>query len=293
MIRQSIPRRVYLWFNAVVLVIAGLLCLLPLVHVLAVSLSNKSEAAAGAVTLWPRDFTVESYMFVFKRSAFWKAFGVTLQRVLIGTPLNMLLCVLTAYPLSKESTRFKARTVYTWFFFFTMLFGGGLIPTYLLISQLKMLNTIWALVLPGAVQVFNVVLMLNFFRQVPSELEDAALIDGAGHFVTMLRIYVPISLPSIATVLLFSLVGHWNSWFDGLIYANSPDMYPLQSYLQTVVVMRDVTLMTGDDWKNLAEVSDRTVKAAQIFMGAVPILCVYPFLQRYFVKGIVIGSVKG
>ena len=174
-----------------------------------------------------------------------------------------------------------------------MLFYGGLIPTYMLISKLKMLDTIWALVLPGAVPVFSVVLMLNFFRQVPIELEEAALIDGANHFTTVFLIYIPVSLPSIATILLFSVVGHWNSWFDGLIYANFPHNYPLQSYLQTVVVMRDLTRLTADEWKNLSQISDRTVKAAQIFMGALPILCVYPFLQRYFIKGIVVGSVKG
>jgi putative aldouronate transport system permease protein len=282
-----------MWFNEIFLILLAILCLLPLIHVFALSLSNKSAAAAGYVKLLPVQATFESYLYVFYREAFWRAFTVTILRVATGGVINLVLTVLTAYPLSKESSRFPGRTVYVWIFFFSMLFYGGLIPTYMLISKLKMLDTIWALVLPGAVPVFSVVLMLNFFRQVPIELEEAALIDGANHFTTVFLIYIPVSLPSIATILLFSVVGHWNSWFDGLIYANFPKNYPLQSYLQTVVVMRDLTRLTADEWKNLSQISDRTVKAAQIFMGALPILCVYPFLQRYFIKGIVVGSVKG
>jgi len=293
MIRVSKARLAYMWFNDVILIMLAVLCLLPLIHVFALSFSNKSAAAAGYVKLLPVQATFESYLYVFQRDAFWKAFMVTLMRVAAGGAINLVLTVLTAYPLSKESSRFPGRTAYVWIFFFSMLFYGGLIPTYMLISKLKMLDTIWALVLPGAVPVFSVVLMLNFFRQVPIELEEAALIDGANHFTTVFLIYIPVSLPSIATILLFSVVGHWNSWFDGLIYANFPHNYPLQSYLQTVVVMRDLTRLTADEWKNLSQISDRTVKAAQIFMGALPILCVYPFLQRYFIKGIVVGSVKG
>jgi len=293
MIKTSPSRKAYLWINDVFLVMLAIICLLPLIHVLSISFSNKSAAAGGLVKLWPVQATVESYLYVFQRQAFWRAFLVTFQRVLVGGVVNLFLTVLTAYPLSKESSRFPGRVVYVWICFFTMLFSGGLIPAYMLISRLKLLDTIWALVLPGALPVFSVVLMLNFFRQVPIELEEAALIDGANHFKTLMLIYIPVSLPSIATIILFSVVGHWNSWFDGLIYANFPENYPLQSYLQTVVVMRDVTLMTAEEWKNLAHISDRTVKAAQIFMGALPILCVYPFLQRYFIKGIVVGSVKG
>lgn len=290
--RLSFSRRLFLTANYAALILLALVCILPLVHVFALSFSSNAAATSGYVKFWPVEFTLKSYEFVLSRPAFMKSLLVTLERVGIGLPLNLLLTILIAYPLSKESTRFKLRTVYVWFFVFTMLFSGGLIPTYMTISQTGLLDSVWALVLPGAVPVFNVVLLLNFFRGLPKELEEAAFIDGAGHFRTLWKIYFPLSMPAIATIALFTTVGHWNSWFDGLIYMNSPDHYPLQSYLQTVIAERDMTLASSTDLELLAEVSDRTVKAAQIFMGALPILLVYPFLQRYFIKGIVLGSVK-
>jgi putative aldouronate transport system permease protein len=205
----------------------------------------------------------------------------------------MLLTALLAYALSKDSSSFKGRLFYVWFFVLTMLVSGGLVPWYLVIKSLNLLGSIWALILPGAVNVFNVVLLLNFFRGLPKELEEAAFVDGAGHWKILWRIYLPLSAPALATLVLFTLVGHWNSWFDGLILMNSPERYPLQSYLQTVVINRDLSLLSMSDATTLAAVSDRTVKAAQIFLASLPIICVYPFLQRFFIKGIVLGSVKG
>lgn len=291
--RLSFGRRVFVAFNYTALIVLSLLCILPLVHVFALSLSSNAAATAGMVKLWPVEFSLKSYEFVLNRPEFVKSLAVTLERVGLGLPLNLLLTVVIAYPLSKESARFKPRTAYVWFFVFTMLFHGGLIPSYMTIRETGLLDTIWALILPGAVPVFNVVLLLNFFRGLPKELEEAAFMDGAGHFRTLWQIYVPLSTPALATIALFTTVGHWNSWFDGLIYMNSPERYPLQSYLQTVIAQRDMTLASSTDLELLAEVSDRTVKAAQIFMGSLPILLVYPFLQRYFMKGIVMGSVKG
>jgi putative aldouronate transport system permease protein len=161
------------------------------------------------------------------------------------------------------------------------------------INTLRLTGTIWALVLPGAVPVFNMVLMLNFFRAIPQELEDAAFMDGANHLNIMLRIFVPISKASIATICLFALVHHWNSWFDGIILMNKPSQYPLQSYLQTVIIQGDTALKSVTDWQSMALISDRTLKCAQIFISTLPIILAYPFLQRYFVKGMVLGSVKG
>jgi putative aldouronate transport system permease protein len=205
----------------------------------------------------------------------------------------MLMIILTAYPLSKETKALRLRTVYVWIFFITILFGGGLIPTYMVIQKTGLLNTIWALIIPNAVPVFSVVLLLNFFRGLPKELEESAFIDGAGHFTVLWKLFVPLSLPAIATLTLFSMVGHWNAWFDGIIYMNSPDKYPLQSYLQSVVIMQDLAVqsLTNDDL--LKQISNKTFRAAQIFLGALPILLVYPFLQRFFMKGIILGSVKG
>ncbi|MFC3800506.1 carbohydrate ABC transporter permease [Cohnella sp. GCM10012308] len=293
MMRTSLSGRLFNGFNAVVLVLLALLCLLPLVQVLAVSLSSSTAASAGAVKLWPVDLTFESYKFVLGKPEFPRAFWISLERVLLGATINMLLTITLAYPLSKEPAAFRGRTVYVWFFVLTMLVGGGLIPWYLVIKAAGLLGSIWALVLPGAVNVFNVVLLLNFFRGLPKELEEAAFVDGAGHWTILWKLFVPLSMPALATLILFTVVGHWNSWFDGLILMNTPEKYPLQSYLQTVVINRDLSLITMADAATLSQVSDRTLKGAQIFLAALPIICVYPFLQRFFIKGVVVGSVKG
>jgi putative aldouronate transport system permease protein len=269
------------------------LCLIPLIHIAAVSLSSSNAAATGKVTLWPLDFSLTSYQFVAERASFWRSMVISLQRIALGGSLSLLLAILAAYPLSKEKKELGIRSLYVWIFFITMIFGGGLIPWYMVIKQFGLLDTIWALVLPSAVSVFNVILLLNFFRQVPKELAEAAFIDGAGHWSTLWRIYVPVSTPALATILLFCLVHHWNSWFDGLILMNRPEHYPLQSYIQTIVVTRSFESMTQEEAQNLAKISDKTLKSAQIFLGSLPIICVYPFLQRYFVKGIVLGGIKG
>ncbi|GBF76782.1 hypothetical protein PA598K_05269 [Paenibacillus sp. 598K] len=292
MVTNSTSGKLFNAANAVFLLVLAILCLLPLVNVLAVSFSSSTAASAGLVKLWPVEFTWKAYEYVLQKPEFLRAFTVSLERVAIGTVLNMLLTITLAYPLSKEPTAFFGRLFYVWFFVVTMLVSGGLIPWYLIIQQLGMLGSIWALVLPGAVNVFNVVLLLNFYRGLPRELEEAAFVDGAGHWKILWRIYVPLSLPALATLILFTMVGHWNSWFDGLILMNSPADYPLQSYLQTVVINRDLSLITMADAETLAMVSDRTMKGAQIFLAALPIICVYPFLQRFFIKGIVMGSVK-
>ncbi|SFT20852.1 carbohydrate ABC transporter permease [Paenibacillus sp. BC26] len=288
----TFSRRMFLSFNYVFLACLGILCILPIIHVLAISFSSSAAAQAGYVKLWPVQFSLSSYEYVLHKPAFFKSILVTLKRVGLGIPVNMLLTVLIAYPLAKEAKKFPMRTFYAWVFVITILFSGGLIPLYMTIKYTGIMDSIWAMILPGAVPVFNVILLLNFFRGLPKELEEAAFMDGAGHWTTLWRIFLPLSLPALATITLFATVNHWNSWFDGLIFMNSPDHYPLQSYLQTVVINRDLTLMSSADMKSLTEVNDRTAKAAQIFLGALPILMVYPFLQRFFMKGIVLGSVK-
>jgi putative aldouronate transport system permease protein len=279
--------------NTSILVFASLLCMVPLIHILAVSFSSSSAAATGTVTLWPVDFSLNSYAFVAKRAAFWQSMLVSVERIVIGGSLNLLLTILSAYPLSKGRREFRLRSFYAWAFFITMLFSGGLIPWYMVIKQINLIDSIWALVLPGAVPVFSVILLLNFFREVPKELSEAAFIDGAGHWTTLWKIYVPVSTPALATILLFSLVGHWNSWFDGLILMNTPKNYPMQSYIQTIVVQRTYSLMSREEIQALATISDKTLRSSQIFLGSLPIILVYPFLQKFFVKGIVLGGVKG
>ena len=290
---ESPGSRIFSLINGLILLLLAGICLVPVINVLMISLSSNDAVRAGRVTFWPVEFTLSSYQYVAHRVAFWKAMGVTLLRCALGVSINVALCILTAYPLSKTNSRFRGRTVYTWFFFLTMLINGGLIPAFMTVKSLHLVGTIWALVLPGAVPVFNVVLMINFFRTVPPDLEEAAIVDGASQWQIMAKIFVPVCVPSIATILLFSLVSHWNSWFDGIIYMNKPDQYPLQSYLNTIII--DVSTLTSGtiDHQLMNLISNRTVKCAQIFVSMVPILLLYPFLQRYFVKGMVMGSVKG
>lgn len=278
-------------FNTACLLILGVLCIVPLVHVFAVSLSAKAAADANIVGLWPVQFTLDAYKKTMENPVFLGSMGISVLRTVIGTALTLFLTFLAAYPLSKEDSAFKGRNVYAWLFVFTMLFNGGLVPFYIVIRKIGLMDSFWALVLPGAVNVFLMILMLNFFRGVPKELEEAALIDGAGHFRTLFTIYLPVSLPAIATIALFSMVFHWNSWFDGLLYLSDPKSYPLATFLQTVIIQRDMSSMSINP-KDLEFISQKTVKAAQIFIGALPILIVYPFLQKYFVKGLVLGSVK-
>jgi putative aldouronate transport system permease protein len=268
-------------------------CILPLVNVLAISMSSSSAAAAGEVKLWPVDFTVASYKHALGKAEFMAAGLVSLQRVALGYVISIVVTVLTAFPLAKEKRSFGSRTVYAWFFIVTMMFHGGLIPSYMTIKALGMLDTMWALVLPGAISVFNVILLMNFFRNLPKEIEEAAYIDGAGHWRVLWSIYIPLSKPAIATITLFMVVGHWNSWFDGLIYMNSPANYPLQSYLQTIVIGNDPSMVPTNELLDASKISDRTFKAAQVFLAAFPVLVLYPFLQKYFMKGLVMGSVKG
>lgn len=279
--------------NGLFLGLLAAICIIPLLHILALSFSSSTAAATGRVVLWPVEANLNSYRFVGRRIAFWQSMTVSLKRVVLGSSINMLLSILSAYPLSKERSEFRMRTLYSWVFFFSMIFHGGLIPTYMVIRELKLLDSIWVLVLPTAVPVFNIILLLNFFRNVPKELNEAAFIDGANHWTVLWRIYVPVSLPALATVMLFSLVRHWNSWFDGLIYMNNPVNYPMQSYIQTIVAQRSYANLTQAEIADLATTSDKTLRSAQIFLGSLPIILAYPVLQKYFVKGIVLGGVKG
>ncbi|WP_054023403.1 carbohydrate ABC transporter permease [Bacillus sp. FJAT-28004] len=291
MYHKSPSYRIFNTFNTILLIVLALLCVIPLLHVFAVSLSAKAAADANIVGLWPVDFTLEAYRKTTSNPIFLNSMWIAVQRTVIGTLLTLVLAFLAAYPLSKENSAFRGRNVYAWLFVFTMLFNGGLVPFYMVIQKIGLMDNFWVLVLPGAVNVFLTILMLNFFRGVPKELEEAALIDGAGHFRTLFSIYLPVSLPAIATLALFSMVFHWNSWFDGLLYIGDPKRYPLATFLQTVIIQRDMSSMSMNP-ADLALISQKTVKSAQIFIGALPILIVYPFLQKFFVKGLVMGSVK-
>lgn len=297
MIQNSRSYKIFLVFDYIVVGLLALICFLPILHVLAVSLSDRVANGAGMVTFWPVNFNLESYKYVLKDASFARAAGISVLRTAVGCLVQMTLTVCCAYPLSKSSYQMPSRTVYVWFFLFASLFGGGLIPVYLMVKNLHLINSFWALIIPGALPIGNVILMLNFFRNLPRELEEAARIDGAGHIKVLTSVYIPLSKASIATLSLFCMVGHWNSWFDGMIYLNDINKQPLATLLHTLVSQSvlNVLLQTTDlsSLKSLMTITNDSLRSAQLFIGMVPILCVYPFLQKYFTKGIVIGSVKG
>lgn len=280
--------------NNIFLLSAGLICILPLIHMLAISLSSQGAANANEVGLWPVGFNLLAYATAFRDTAFLKSFEISIVRVVLGTTINMVLTFLMAYPLSKDSQKFPYKSVYIWLLIIPMLFSGGLIPTYILIRNLGLINSIWALVLPSAANSFFVILLVNFFKELPKELEESAFIDGASYFQSMYKIYIPLSIPIIATLGLFSMMGHWNSWFDGILYMNHTDKYPLQSYLQVLLERSKAGIISFADAQAAAlNASKRSIYVAEMFLAMVPILITYPFLQKYFTTGIVLGSVKG
>lgn len=270
-------------------------CIVPIINLLATSFSSSQAIIENKVGLLPVDFTTKAYKYVLNNSEFWTASLISLKRVLIGVPLNVLMIILVAYPLSKSEHVFPARKYYVGYMLVVMLFNGGMMPSYFIVSKTGVIDTVWALVLPGAVSIFSCIVLMNFFRGIPGELEESARLDGANQLHILIKIFLPLSKPSLATVTLFSLVGHWNAWFDGLIYSNRTENYPLQSYLQTLVTSNSEALLTGDlnTILNMLDVNDTNMKAAQIFISIIPLMVIYPFLQKYFTSGLTVGSVKG
>jgi len=276
----------------VALLILALSTILPLWYTLCLSLSDKSAAAAGLVTLWPVGFNLTSYQSIVGDAQFFDSFWISIQRVALGTGAELIATLMMAYPLSKSVRQFPARNVIMWFLIFAWLFSGGLIPWYQTMKSIGMINNIWGLVLGNSLPIFNVILAVNFFRNLPREIEEAALIDGAGPWQIFLQIYLPLSKPMIATIALFSMVYHWNEFFNGLVLSTRQAFYPLQTYIQQQIVVINTATLTQDQIQMLNEISNQTLNAAKIFIAMIPILLIYPFLQRYFIQGITLGSVK-
>jgi len=287
--------KVFNVFNYIFIGLVCLLCALPIIHILAVSFSTQHYVVGNRVTFWPMGFTLEAYAFAFRSGRFMTAFWVSIQRVVLGLIINMFLLITTAYPLAKTTQEFSARNYYMAFFAFTMIFGGGIVPFYILISDLGMLDSIWSLVIPGGLPIFSLIILMNFMRGLPKEMEEAAMVDGAGYFSTLVLIILPVLKPALATVALFSFLHHWNEWLLGFLFMNDPSNYPLQTYLQTLLTQfRDIMRAMGPEvMQMMANMNERTGRAAQLFLGLIPLMMVYPFLQKYFTKGLVIGSVKG
>jgi len=275
-------------FVNLVMLISLLLCLIPFVYMIALSLSSPKAIINNEVFLWPKGFTLESYLQIFNYPNFFHAYGNTILYTFVGTGISLAMMILFAYPLSK--TRLKGQKALMKLVIFSMFFTGGLIPNYLLVSSLGLINTRWAMLLPFAINQFNLILLINFFRTIPEDMEEAAIIDGLDYFGILLKIILPLSGAALATVGLYTAVFFWNDWFNGLIYLKS-SQFPVMLFLRNIVTG---TSMVGD----AAGAGDKTtiaisIKSAVIITSTLPIIVLYPFLQRYFVKGIMIGAVKG
>lgn len=294
-IKETVARRIFLIVNMIFLCGFAVICLLPFFNMLAISLSSSEAVDADLVSLYPVGFTLDSYRLLITKIQFFKSFGISVARVLLGTVISVGVITLGAYPLSRAGKVFRGRSFYTVFFMITMFFSGGLVPTYIIISKLGLYDNILALVLPTAMNAWNMVLLINFFRQVPKEMEEAAKIEGAGHYTILFRIVLPVSLPALATVILFTAVQHWNGWFDGLIYMES-DNIPLQSFIYNMINEQSGTIgnfiTTPEEAAIAQNTTVKTLQSAQIFIAILPILPLYPFAQKFFIKGLVLGSVK-
>lgn len=277
--------------NTALLLLIGFVGLCPFVHLLAVAFSSGAMSSQYLVTLWPLEFSTEAFREVLSDTRMLTAAGISLERVALGTSITMLLTILTAYPVSVPRREFGARRFYVVFMVITMMFGGGLIPDYMLKSRLGMMNSIWVLVIPGAIPIANVILIMNFFRGIPGGIREAGMIDGASDFGILTRLYVPLSLPCFATLITFCIIGHWNAWFDGMLFMRNADLYPLQTFLQAKFASIN-NIKNNQQVEQMLLVSSRSLMYAYIALSCIPIMLVFPVLSKHIKSGLVLGSVK-
>jgi multiple sugar transport system permease protein/putative aldouronate transport system permease protein len=271
-----------------------LLILYPLIYILSASFSDGAAVISGRVILWPVDFSLEAYKKIMTYSSIWTGYGNTIFYTIVGTVLNVAMTLIAAYPLSRRDL--YGRNVIVGLFVFTLFFSGGLIPSYLLVKNLGMLNTRSALIIPQALSVWNLMIAMTFFRtSIPTELLEAAQLDGANDFNYFARILLPLSTPLIAVMTLFYAIGHWNQFFLAMIYLSDKALYPLQIILRDILIQSQVDMNMMEDLKSMAarEAMRELLKYALIVVASVPVLIIYPFVQRYFVRGMMLGALKG
>jgi putative aldouronate transport system permease protein len=280
------------WFdylNIFIMLLIVFVTLYPIYYVAVVSLSDGISVARGEVYFFPHNINLQAYKVLLSDPAIQHAYGNTLLYTVLGTCVNILMTTLCAYPLSRRN--FYGRASLSLFVVFTLFFDGGLIPRYMVVHSLGMINQIWAVLIPTAINVFNMILMRTFFEEIPDALHESATVDGAGEWKILYKIILPLSLPVMATMVLFYSVAHWNSFFHALIYFNHKSLYPLQILLRNIVIDGDLTSQSTD--AGAATVMAQNLKYAFVMVAIVPILVVYPFVQKYFVQGAMLGSVKG
>lgn len=290
-IRETAGYQVFRVVNIIALGFLCLICLVPFVNTVATSLSTNTYVLRGEVGLLPKGFTLEAYTRIVNDADFYRGYWNTIIYTVSGTALSLLITIAAAYPLSRKGLWGKKYILF--FFVFTMYFGGGMIPSFLLIKSLKMLDTIWAIILPGSLSVYNMLIMKTFFAGIPESLLEAARIDGVGDFGLLCKIVLPLSKSILATMTLFYSVWYWNEWFSALIYMNDSSKHPVTLYLRSIVMGLTKQAMSGNiTGEDVLNVANKTIQGATVVLVTLPILCVYPFVQKYFVSGVMLGSVK-
>ncbi len=270
-----------------------LIVLIPLLNVLASSFSSGSAVSSGKVFIWPVDFSLTGYEKVFSYPRIWRSYGNTIFYTVVGTAINIAMTLMAAYPLASRTLPFRG--FFMFLFTFTMLFGGGMIPTYLVFKQIGMLNTVWAMLIPGAMSVYNMIIARTFIQGIPADLREAAHLDGCSDARYFFMIVLPLSVTMISVLTLYYAVGHWNSYFPAMMYLSDRDMMPLQILLRDVLLTATIDTASIPDGETAAamEGMSELLRYSLIVVASAPILCLYPFLQKYFVKGVLIGSIKG
>ncbi|MGL5021282.1 MAG: carbohydrate ABC transporter permease [Mycoplasmatales bacterium] len=283
--------KIFIYVNLILLIIFSLTIILPILNIVALSFSSNAFIKSGAVSFIPKGFTLDSYNYLLQDSGIFQAFKISVIVTVVGTIFSMLITIFVSYPLSKPNLKYRKGILL--FFVFTMMFSGGLVPSFILMNGLGLLNTIWVLILPGMFSAYNMLLVKNYMEGIPESLEESARIDGASDFVVFKKIILPLSKPVLATVGLFTAVGYWNSYFGGIMYITDPNLKPLQTKLYELVQASTlIWQLSAEQQQQLANISSSGIQSATILVATIPILCVYPFLQKHFVKGIVVGSEK-
>jgi len=291
MVKKHFRMKPFDYFNYALLILLTFAFIIPFWSTVMISLISDAERVRrGMFVFYPQNIVLESYAAILKKgSQVYSGYIVTITRTIVGTAATMFVTILLAYGISKKTV--PGRMPITFLLYFTMLFSGGLVPTFLVVRYTGLYNTMAALIIPGLVSVWNLLLMRNFFMQIPDSIEEAAIIDGASPPVILFRVVLPLSVPSLVTIALFCAVGHWNSWFDALIYTQSLSLQPLQLVLRNLINASNVS--TFIDYTTPTPPPLESVKGATIIVSTLPILLIYPFAQKFFVKGVMVGSIKG
>ncbi|MEK4368979.1 carbohydrate ABC transporter permease [Paenibacillus sp. FSL R5-0473] len=288
---ENTANRIFNTVNVILIIITMVLCLAPFIHIIAISLSSNRAIGSGEVSFFPKELSFEAYTKVFADGSMIRSLIHTIWLTVLSTVLSMVMTIAAAYPLAKSNL--KGRKWFMLVIVVTMFFSGGIIPEYILIKNLHLLDSTWGLILPGLISPFYMIILITFFRGIPESLEEAAGIDGSSHFGTLMRIILPLSLPVMATLSLFYAVGRWNGFQDALMYITKPELYPLQLKLYQMIQQNQITELMQNEGIGAVQVLPESLKAASVIFSTLPILLVYPWLQRYFISGVMVGAVKG